>query len=139
MLYGSETWQHYVADKKRINAFHQRCLRKILKVTYKDRVTNLEILQRTGKRNMHETLQERRLRWFGHVMRMGEDRIPKRVLKWKPPGKRKRGHPRRSWTSTVEADLNGLDLTWEEAEDLALQRDQWRRVAALCALVHGKD
>ena len=41
--------------------------------------------------------------------------------------------------STVEADLNGLDLTWEEAEDLALQRDQWRRVAALCALVHGKD
>ena len=139
LLYGSETWHLYAADGKRLNAFHQRCLRRMLKVSYMEHVTNIEILKRTGQRELTEILRERRLRWFGHVVRMGEERIPKRVLNWIPPGRRKRGRPRLSWRGTLEGDLKKLDITWKEAEDLALQRDQWRRVAALCASMHGKD
>ena len=139
LLYGSETWQLYAADKKRLNAFHQRCLRRILKVSYRDHITNVEILKRTGQREIGDVLMERRLRWYGHVARMAEERIPKIVMKWKPTGKRRRGRPRLTWRHTIETDLKRLDITWDEAEDLAQHRDEWRRIAALCASMHWKD
>ncbi len=43
LIYGSETWQIYSKDTKTLNAFHQKCLRRILKITYKDRITNTDI------------------------------------------------------------------------------------------------
>jgi hypothetical protein len=34
------------------------------------------------------------LQWYGHVRRMEEGRLPKEVMKWRPPGRRKRGRPK---------------------------------------------
>ena len=38
------------------------------------------------------------LQWYGHVSRMEEGRLPKEVMKWRPPGRRKRGRPKRGRT-----------------------------------------
>ena len=40
--------------------------------------------------------------WLGHVMRMEGKRIPKRVLEWKPTGRRNRGRPRKIWIEDIE-------------------------------------
>ena len=45
LLYGCETWQIYASDQAKLNAFHTRCLRKIIGVTYKDRITNEEVFK----------------------------------------------------------------------------------------------
>ena len=45
-----------------------------------DKVTNKEILERTGLPSMEDLLIRKHLRWTGHIMRMSPDRLPKQVL-----------------------------------------------------------
>jgi hypothetical protein len=50
-------------------------------------------------------MKARRMRWAGHVARMGEDRKLYRVLVGKPEGKRPLGRPRRRWEDVIRMDL----------------------------------
>ena len=57
-----------------------RCLRRILSITWKDRVPNNTVLERTEIPNMYTLLKQRRLRWLGHVVRMDDSPILKNLL-----------------------------------------------------------
>jgi hypothetical protein len=48
-----------------------------------------------------DRIEARKLRWFGHVMRMPEERWPAIIHSWIPPERRKRGRPRRSWWDCI--------------------------------------
>ncbi len=67
LLYGSETWTMYIWQERRLNSFHLRCLRRILGITWQDRVPNTEVLDQAKTFSMHALLSQRRLRWLGHV------------------------------------------------------------------------
>ena len=54
--------------------------RSVLMITWVDKVTNKEILERTGLSSMADLLIRKNLRWTGHLMRMSPDRLPKQVL-----------------------------------------------------------
>ena len=56
------------------------CLRRILGITWQDKVTYTSVLDRAKVPSMYSLLQQRRLRWLGHVVRMDHDRIPKDLL-----------------------------------------------------------
>jgi hypothetical protein len=61
-------------------------------------------------------IKSRRIRWAGHVARMGEKRNAYRILVGKPEGKRSMGRPRRRWVDNIKMDLryiewDGMDLT----------------------------
>jgi len=43
--------------------------------------------------------------WLGHMMRMDGGRMHRRILEWKPMGRRIRGRPRKRWTEDVEEDI----------------------------------
>ena len=77
LLYGSESWTMHAYQEKRLNVFHMRCLRHILKITRQDKVTNNAVLEKTGIPSIHIFLKQRRMRWLGHVTRMKDGRIPK--------------------------------------------------------------
>ena len=95
LLYGAETWTSYASQEKRLNSFHMRCLRKILNVTWQDKITNSDILQRAGLTSIHGLLRSKRLKWLGHLRRMTNDRIPKLVLYGELcAGKRKQCKPK---------------------------------------------
>jgi hypothetical protein len=51
-----------------------------------------------------------RIAWLGHVMWMDEKRTPKRVLEWKPIGRRIRGRPRKRWIEDVEEDIHRMGI-----------------------------
>jgi hypothetical protein len=53
-----------------------------------------------------------RMRWAGHVARIGEERGVYRMLVGKPEGKRPLGRPRRSWEDNIKIDLRGVDGLW---------------------------
>src|SRR5258706_4444564 len=72
--------------------------------------------------------RQSRLRWWGHVQRMGEDRLPKQIFESSVGGKRGRGRPRRRWEDSVGNDLDVRELRWEVARELARDRGRWRRV-----------
>ena len=80
LLYGSEAWTPYSRQERRLNAFHLRCLRRLLGITWQDRVTNIDVLAEAGMPSMFAILTQRRLRWLGHVTRMDEGRVPKVML-----------------------------------------------------------
>jgi hypothetical protein len=50
-------------------------------------------------------IKSRRIRWEGHVARMGENRNAYRILMGKPEGKRPLGRPRRRWEDNIKMDL----------------------------------
>jgi len=47
-------------------------------------------------RSLLNDIKTKRLQWYGHVQRIEEGRLPKEVMKWSPPGRRKRGRPKYS-------------------------------------------
>jgi hypothetical protein len=55
--------------------------------------------------NIGRVIKSRRIRWVGHVVRMGEGRGIYRVLVGRPEGKRPVGRPRHSWEDNIKMDL----------------------------------
>ena len=89
---GAETWTVYTRQVKKLHAFMMRHLRSIMRITWMDKVTNKEILERTGLPSMEDLLIRKNLRWTGHLMRMSPNRLPKQVLYSQlSSGHRKRG------------------------------------------------
>jgi hypothetical protein len=67
-------------------------------------LTNKEIYASVKKSTIIETVRLNRLCWFGHVQRMEENRIPKRVLYMNLGKTRLRGRPRNRWQDEVRDD-----------------------------------
>ncbi|PSN40251.1 hypothetical protein C0J52_25197 [Blattella germanica] len=53
------------------------------------------------KGSLTEDIKTAPLRWFGHVKRMREDRLPKKIFEWQPMGSRERGRPNITWTEGI--------------------------------------
>ena len=76
--------------------------------------------------NIVRVIKSRRMRWAGHVARMGEGRGVYRVLVGKPVVKRPLGRPRRRWEDNIRMDLQEVGLGYEDFIGLAQERDSWR-------------
>jgi len=100
LTYASETWTLTKRDRKQLNVFERKVYRRILGPVYDNEkenwriLTNKEIYASVKKPTIIETIRLNRLHWFGHVQRMEENRIPKRVLYMNFGTKRLRGTPR---------------------------------------------
>ena len=117
----------YRRQVKKLHAFIMRHLRWTVKITWMDKVTNKEILERTELPSMEELLIRKNLRWTGHLMRMSPDRLPKQVLYSQlSSGHGKRGRPRLGFNDTIKRNLKLRDIKTDTWTSLSQQRDQWR-------------
>ncbi|KAJ8038823.1 hypothetical protein HOLleu_16363 [Holothuria leucospilota] len=80
LLYGSETWTTYAKQETKLNVYHMRCFRKILGITWEEKITYSEVLSKAKLPTIFAMLSERRLRWLDHVHRMEKGRIPKDLM-----------------------------------------------------------
>ncbi|KAK3526521.1 hypothetical protein QTP70_030682 [Hemibagrus guttatus] len=127
LLYGAESWTVYRRHVKKLHAFMMRHLRSILKITWIDKMTNKEILDRTGLPSMEDLLIRKNLRWTGHLMRMPQDRLPKQILfSQLHVGHRKRGRPRLRYKDTIKRNLKQRNIKLESWAKLSKQRSEWR-------------
>jgi hypothetical protein len=76
--------------------------------------------------NIVRVIKSRRIRWAGHVARMGEDRAVYKVLVGKPERKRPLGRPRRRWEHNIKRDLQEVGEGHGDWMELAQDRDRWR-------------
>jgi hypothetical protein len=128
LLYASESWTIYSSQERKINTFHMRCLRRILGITWRDKVTNNEVLERAGIPSMFTVLRQRRLRWLGHVCRMADGRIPNDILYGElTSGKRKKGRPLLRYKDTCKRDLQAMGMNRPDWEELAQNRPKWKQ------------
>ena len=138
LLYASECWKINTQLEKRILAFENMSLRRMLNTSWQQKITNAEIRRKTGQPPVIELLKRRRWTYLGHVLRMEESRLPRTTYEWKPDGRRKRGRPKNTLRRTHDRDLRtaGTSLIpeWEDVIAAAPMRDEWRGfVDALCA------
>ena len=80
LLYACETWTVYQRHDKRLNHFHTSCPRKLLQIKWQDRNSDTEVLKRAGMQSVQTLLKLAQLRWTGHVTRMPDERLPKKIL-----------------------------------------------------------
>ena len=127
LLYGCETWTCYSRHLKKLDQFHLRSLRKILGITWKDKVTNQDVLRLAEAPGVEALITKAQLRWTGHVMRMEDSRLPKQVFCSElASGKRKQGGQRKRYKDTLKNSLKGCNIPVEGWEALASDRAAWR-------------
>ena len=138
MLYSAELWPLSVVQKKKLEAGHHTFQRRILGISWKDKVSNERVGVQTQLEKLDLIIKERRLTWLGYVLRMDDNRLPRQAIFWGPSDtKRKPGRPRKNWTDTVQHDLKDIGMTWEEAQQLAVNRGAWHRSVAQCVFDTG--
>ena len=76
--------------------------------------------------NIVRVIKSRKMRWAGHVARMGEERGIYRVLVGKPEGRRPLGRLRRRWVDNIRMDLQEVGCGYMDWIGLAQDRDRWR-------------
>jgi hypothetical protein len=132
VLYGCETWSLTVREEHKLSVFESRVLRRIFGPK-RDRVTggwrklhNEELHNLYSSSSRIRIIKSRRMRWAGHVARMGENRNVYRLLVGKPEGKAPLGRPRRRWMDNIKMDLLEIGLSVVDWIDLAQDRYRWR-------------
>ena len=129
LLYGSETWVTNKSERKKMEAVEMDCLRSICGVRRLDMVTNAEVRRRSGKEvSVGAKMDQSVLRWFGHVERMDEERLVRRVYESNVEGTRRRGRPRKCWMDGVLNVLNEKGLDIQRARECVHDRSGWRSI-----------
>jgi hypothetical protein len=110
VTYGSETWVLKEAMKQKLLIFERKILRRIFgpskSIDGSWRIkTNEELNKLIKYKSIVNHIKAQRLGWFGHVYRMKNDRLVKRIYNWKPKSTRMRGRPKNRWEDDVMADL----------------------------------
>ena len=80
--------------------------------------------------NIVRGIKSRRMRWAGHVARMGEERGVYTVFVGKPERRRPLGRPRRRWVDNIRTDLQEVECGYMDWIGLAQDRDRWRRLVS---------
>ena len=104
----SPVWQRvlHIVCATRAKAFHMRSLRRILNITWQDKVSNNTVLERAGCISMFTLLKYRHMRWLGHVVHMDDGRIPKdRLYGELVQGKRPTGRSQLRFKDVCKRDL----------------------------------
>ena len=115
-FYGAETWGMRSAERSKMNVLEMKCLRSLVGVSRMDRVRNEEVRRKAGiEWELASRADQRVLRWFGHVERMDEYHIARRVLMAEVSGGRVRGRPRLGWMDGMKAGLGTRGMTVEAA------------------------
>ncbi|VDL93871.1 unnamed protein product [Schistocephalus solidus] len=95
---------------RKLTHFHLSCFRRILKLSWQDRIPDTEVLERTGILSIYAQLKQLQLRWSGHLVRMDNGRLPKRLIYG--------------------------DIKPDSWEDLARNRSAWRRTLKTGAAIY---
>ena len=125
-MYGSETLLWEEKERSRIEAVQMDNLRGSLDIRRMDRVPNTRIREVCRVNNsLDERIDERVLRWFGHMERMERDRIAKKVYVGECAGRRSVGKPRKRWSDTVKVCFKKRGLDVRQARRMAQDRREW--------------
>jgi hypothetical protein len=120
LLYGSETWTLRKEEIKRLEAVEMWMWRRMEKISWTEKITNVEVLKRVGEeRLLMKTIRNRKKKWVGHVLR-GEGLL-KEAMEGRMEGKRGRGRPR---TGMLD-DLKGESYAGMKRR--AENREEWRK------------
>jgi hypothetical protein len=140
VLYRCETWSLTLREEHRLRVFENRVLRRMFGPK-KDEVTgewiklhNKELHDLYFSPSIIRIIKSRRMRWAGHVARMGVKRNAYRLLEGKPEGKRPLERPRRRWVDNIWMDLG--EVGWGDVDLIGLAKDRNRGRAVVNSVLN---
>ncbi|WP_346303773.1 reverse transcriptase family protein [Pantoea sp. Morm] len=127
-VYACETWTLNKTTVQMLDRFERKILRRILgpvKENERWRLRkNREVYQEYKDLSLSNFVRIQRLKWFGHMSRMEDGRIPKKAYNFSPDGTRARGRPRARWRDNVLKDLKQTRISTTMARD----RNSWGKM-----------
>ena len=107
-----------VNERQKLNVFEMKCLRSVTGLSQLDRVRNEVVRVRTVvRRELAARVDMNVLRWFGHVERMDNERLLKKIMNAKVNGRSARGRRRFGWMDGVRRALNDGRMDVREASE----------------------
>ena len=126
LMYGSETWRLTKQTTRKLQAFVNSCLRRILKIYWPITISNEELWRKTKQAGIDMEIRKRKWRWIGHTLRKPKTHITHQALRWNPQGKRKRGRPKSTWRRELDTEVERIGHSWKEVEAIAQDRGRWK-------------
>jgi transcription termination factor 2 len=122
-----------------LDTFERKVLRRIIGPIYEGgrwrRRYNNELYSIYKDSPIRRIVKSLRLRWAGHVARMDDTEIPKKILSGNPGGQRGCGRPRTKWLDRVEEDLRKLGYrNWKVQVQ---NRDNWQKIVEEAKIHNG--
>jgi len=97
-------------------------LRRSVGISKLDRKTNEYVREKMDVPDTTlDEITRKQLIWYGHVDSMDLTRLPKIMINWKPEGRKKWGHPRRTWKDGIYTAMSERGLRMDECSN----RRQW--------------
>ena len=129
LLYGLDTIPLSNAHAENLDARDRSFLRKILGKNFYHPISNQDLYKATGLTPLSTILQYRRRQWYGHVQRMEEHRLPKRITQPDMEGLRRgRGRPRQRLRDTWKRDFAQMGMTLQQAQEAAQDKKAYRNL-----------
>jgi len=118
VLYGAEAWT-LTKKEQALLIFETKIFRRIHGFKYENGEwksrTNRELEEVSEGENILKWIKGQKISWLGHLERLEEDRMPKKIFTQELEGTRRRGRPRKRWKKEVEIDLQVLGVRrWTE-------------------------
>ena len=131
VLYSSEAWTMNKSTQWKLESFHARFLRRIPCFSYLERVTYEEVLARSRMSTLSAMIMIKRLKWFGLVLRMNDDRLALRAFTCGPTeknsyAKRAPGVQRKTWLDQFEEDCSRNNMSYLNLREKAKRESQSR-------------
>ncbi|BHF72295.1 hypothetical protein SprV_0401535900 [Sparganum proliferum] len=129
LLYNAVTWMVYKKQAGRLNHFHLTCLPRMLKLRWQDRIPDTNVQEWTGFLGISVLLRHLQLRRSGQLVRMDNERQPKRLFYGDVVTcSRRQGGQIHRYMDTLKTSLKRLQINPANCEDLARDRPTWRRI-----------
>jgi len=136
VLHGCETWSLTLREERRLRVFENRALRTVF-VSDRDEIKwewrilhNEELSDVYTLPNIVRVVNSGRMRWAGHVARIGEGRGVQNVMKGKPEENSPLGRPRRRREDNIKMDFQEVRGVCGDCMELAQDRDRWRTLVS---------
>ena len=134
-LYASETWTLSADLQKRIQAMEIRCFRKILRISFKDHVTNEAVRNKIKQAigpydDLLTTVKKRKLKWYGHVSRSSG--LAKTILQGTVRGGRRRSRQKKRWEDNIK-EWKGMEFA--DSQRAVKNRETWRELVRKSSMV----
>ncbi|BHF58959.1 hypothetical protein SprV_0100191400 [Sparganum proliferum] len=123
LLYEAETLTVCKKQARRLNHFHLSCLRGILKLRLQERIPDMDVLERAIILSNYAMLRQLQLHWSGHLVRMDDERLPKRLFYGDVvTGSRRQGGQVRRYKDAQKTSPKRPQISPANWEDLARDR-----------------